>query len=563
MASGYLISSRDNHWPMKQGGGFYSFSTRWSSVPNAETNSSELTFYFQRRPSDGEIRRDGDRVSNGNPTIEVYIDNDHYTFKAYPDESTETTDGAYAAFPVEYNGKKSDSFTITVPHNVNGSKSLYVIVNFLFYDECEYFYGYSNYYEEPIYYAFKDDYQFTDDITLDNIPRPAIASCPTSYIGKETTIAISSPSNTFTYTLTYEFGSVSGTIVEKTSLTSIKWLVPTSLYAELTSNKSGTCKLHCTAFNGIDSITTNSTFTIAVSEENAPVLSPIVEELNSNALALTGNKDTLIRYYSSVNFSFNAVAQNMATIASYLLTYGSSKYTTATGQIGNIESGVFTFKATDSRGFTTTKVITKNVIPYFKPTCNIIRESSTPDGNLTVKINGNCFNGSFGLVNNALTLKYRYKVSGGTYSDWVEITASRSTDNTYNATVSFTGLDYKQAYIFQATIADTINTITSAETTIRFLPVFDWSEDDFNFNVPVNINGSDLTMNGETVLKHNIETNDIILSSTGGNIYVRPGGTTDTSSEVRITSQGDIEVKGDIIINGVSLTTILQNAGLM
>ena len=57
-------------------------------------------------------------------------------------------------------------------------------------------------------------------------------TCSTADIGSAPTIQISRNSTSFTHTLTYEFGSLSGTIATKTSDTTItSWKFPTSFYA--------------------------------------------------------------------------------------------------------------------------------------------------------------------------------------------------------------------------------------------------------------------------------------------------------------------------------------------
>ena len=64
-------------------------------------------------------------------------------------------------------------------------------------------------------------------------------------------------------------------------------------------------------------------------------------------------------------------------------------------------------------------------------------------------------------------------------------------------------------------------------------------------------------MNEETVLRHNRNANNTVLSASGGFIYFRPAGTNDTSNEIKFNPQGSIELNGDIIINGQSLKSLL------
>lgn len=106
------------------------------------------------------------------------------------------------------------------------------------------------------------------------------------------------------------------------------------------------------------------------------------------------------------------------------------------------------------------------------------------NGTATITFNGNYFNGSFGAVSNTLTVQYRYRVAGGTWGSWTAATATKS-GNTYSGTATITGLDYRTKYGFQVRATDKLFTATTEEQTAIALPVFDWGENDFNFNVPV------------------------------------------------------------------------------
>lgn len=313
------------------------------------------------------------------------------------------------------------------------------------------------------------------------------------------------------------------------------------------------------------------TRTVTIANCNPVLNNPTVKDIQPDVVALTGNENTIVRYASMAEYSFEPVAKKYATIASQYIQNGTKKITgLSQGIIDEPESGLFVFSATDSRGLTTTATVTKSFIEYVKPTCHQALKAEMvgeTGAKITLTISGDYFNGTFGAVSNTLKLEVKHTQNDGTMGDWVDLTDGLIPvfdGNTYSLEITISGFDYSQSYTFQCRATDKLNVVQSAEYTIKLLPVFDWGESDFNFNVPVNINANEFSMNGETVLRHTgSSTNNTVLSASGGHIYIRPGGTRDTSSEVRITAQGDIEVKGDIIINGVSLTTILENAGLM
>lgn len=320
-------------------------------------------------------------------------------------------------------------------------------------------------------------------------------TCSTADIGSAPTIQISRNSTSFTHTLTYEFGSLSGTIVTKTSDTTItSWKFPTSFYAQIPNAKSGTGTITCNTYSGDTLLGTKTCSFTATTNESLckPTLSPKVEDSNSEAVALTGNANTFIRYISDAAITSGAAARNNATLKSIKVTCGSQSITTSTGTIQKVDSGTFTFTATDSRGYSTTQTIEKTLINYINPTCNLNISNPTTDGNLSFTITGNYFNSSFGAVNNTLSVSYKYKAGSGNYSNNIEVTNITLNNNTYTANISLTGLDYKETYTFQAFTIDKIKSVNSAEKVIKTTPVFSWSNDDFEFNVPVKFSGKTL-----------------------------------------------------------------------
>ena len=83
---------------------------------------------------------------------------------------------------------------------------------------------------------------------------------------------------------------------------------------------------------------------------------------------------------------------------------------------------------------------------------------------MSVNVTGNYFSGSFGVKSNSLKVYYRYKPTGGTYSNWIAMTPGIS-GNTYIATSTLTGLDYQTAYVFQSYAIDELATVYSSEKT--------------------------------------------------------------------------------------------------
>lgn len=331
---------------------------------------------------------------------------------------------------------------------------------------------------------------------LTTIPRASGVSCSSANIGTAPTITISSASSSFTHTLTYEFGNLSGTIVERTSSTTYTaWALPTTFYSQIGNATSGVGTIYCYTYNGSTHIGTSScNFTATVNEGiSRPTITATITDQNAVTLALTGDSDVLVRYYSTAYVAMSATAHNGASLVRQSITNGSTTYETSTATFANIETGVFSLSATDSRDFTTTvgrNLVTANkFVPYVRLTCNI--ENTKPDasGNIDVQCTGSFFNGSFGAVANTLTVKCRYKPQGGSYSDWYTMTVTKN-GNYYGAYYSFTipSFNYLSTYIFECQAIDKLATVSSTPNTAKSLPVFHWSKDNFVFEVPVTFN---------------------------------------------------------------------------
>ena len=231
-----------------------------------------------------------------------------------------------------------------------------------------------------------------------------------------------------------------------------------------------------------------------------PVLSPTVFDIGSHSTTLTGDNTKLIKGYSIAEATTGATAVKEASLTKQTVSCGNQNIQSPSAKFDPVNSGTFTFTATDSRGNTTSQTIVRDLIDYIKLTCNMSNDHPSVDGDFQFTITGNYFDGSFGVVTNSLKVECRFKIAGS--DEWIgwigegvssEIGINMSigdpiiADGKYSITVNMTGLDYQTAYVIQARAADEVYAgyIETAERVVRALPTFDWSEKDFNFNVPV------------------------------------------------------------------------------
>lgn len=361
-----------------------------------------------------------------------------------------------------------DSGTLTISHNTDGTKSFTASVR------------------AAVYYS-SVNCTGSKTFTLTAIPRESTVSATSANVGQDTTITISRKVSSYTHTLAWECNGIGGTIATKTSSTSVKFTLPDSLYAKIGASKTEVdVIIGCTTYNGSSQVGNTKTCTIkakTTSARNGPTLSPTIAT-GADTQNLTGNSTTVISGYSSVAVTFNAAARNSATLSSQKCVNGSKSRTTD-GAFANVVTKDFVFTATDSRGYSTSVTKSVTMINYIEPTC-ALKVQIGVDGKAEVNASGKFYNGSFGKVTNALNIQFRYKVSGGSYSAWTTFQSAAPSGNTWSANHTLTGLDYSKTYYFQARAIDQIpKTATSDEIKAKAMPVFDWGENDFQFNVPM------------------------------------------------------------------------------
>lgn len=235
--------------------------------------------------------------------------------------------------------------------------------------------------------------------------------------------------------------------------------------------------------------TSPKTFTVI---NNKPTIEPTVKDVNPKTLAITNDENIFIRYHSNAEVSVNAKAYKNASITARKVICGSQNIATDAGVISNVDSGNFVFSATDNRGNTVSDSKQVTFIEYIKLTCDLLAKPPTTDGDLSFAISGNYYDNSFGTADNELIVEYCYSENGGEYSNWTELDGVTFTDNKYSVSVVAEGLDYRSSYVVKARARDKLMEVQTESKSLKAIPVCDWGENDFNFNVPLNIQGEPL-----------------------------------------------------------------------
>lgn len=340
-------------------------------------------------------------------------------------------------------------------------------------------------------------------IELPTIPRTSSVTCADGNIGSATTININRASSTFTHTLTYSFQGLTGTIATKTANTSIGWTIPTSFYTKIPNANSGKGTITCSTYSGNTLIGTSTCTFNAFVVNSSPTISGTVEDTNTSAIQVTGNKNKLIRYISNAKVIITATAKNSATISSVKVVNGSQTKTTSTSTINSVDSGTFSLSCVDSRGLSASATVTKTLVQYIKPVIIgvILNRPSTTSNTINASVQGLCFNGSFGAKTNTFELKWRYKKSTETtWSSYKVVTATRTGNNfTFSGELG-KNFSYTEAFNFEFVLSDYFMSNTYSATVTRGLPIIDIGKDDVDVNGVLKENGKRvITTNGGTI----------------------------------------------------------------
>lgn len=293
------------------------------------------------------------------------------------------------------------------------------------------------------------------------------------------------------------------------------------------------------------------------SNESAPLIYSVsVIDDDDTSILLTGNSSTIVRYLSAPVCTFTANAQDGATLTTLrvsnsdglilntvdvsgtgvstksLVTYLTwDDWNTGRIKLDDNSAMKLTFSATDSRGSSSNLTKTVRVVPYIYPIINaeFIRTDETTGGISLSISESSYYNGYFTVsgasdgvaAQNDFVLQYRYKNSSDTsFGEWVDIFRRTSTGTSYtypdglqfssntfstaspiqmnNADGTPVDCAYNKSFVFEARIVDSAAAYTSDFSSIKpGAPVFDWGENDFNFNVPVTM--PDLTVAGKNL----------------------------------------------------------------
>lgn len=296
--------------------------------------------------------------------------------------------------------------------------------------------------------------------SLPTIPRASSGSGGSGNIGGTSTINITRASNSFTHTLKYAFGNLSGTIATNVG-TSYTWTLPTSFYSQIPNANSGKGTITCETYSNGTKIGTKSwKFTANVVNSNPTFTASQLTYLDSNDVvtAITGNNQHIVRNNSNLKVSFTkATARNSATISKYEITFNGATQTKDKastidyGKINSSQNLTVSVKAIDSRGNSTTISKTITIYDWVNPKAVITANRlNNYEDETYLKVDTTI--SSVNNKNGISSIKYRYKkATTSSYTSYINIENNKQVE---------INLDKLYAWDFQVVIQDKFGSTT-------------------------------------------------------------------------------------------------------
>lgn len=344
--------------------------------------------------------------------------------------------------------------------------------------------------------------------TLTTIPRTSGVTCADGNIGSSTVININRASNSFTHTLKYVFGSLSGTIVEKHPDSTYGWNIPTDFFGQIPNNMSGYGTVISETYSGDTLVGTSSCGFNAFVVNSNPIINGNAIDVNDRTVALTGDNNKIVKYCSNAKVDIVATAQNSASITYVGVTAGNQSRDGSSVILEAVETNVFNINCRDSRGLLGNNTIVKTLVDYIRLafTSIDVQRTTTTSNTVNVSLRGNYFNNSFGIVNNSLILKFRSRLANGNWGDYIHLNANID-GNTFNYSGELgNNFDYQEGYEFEFYVEDRLMTDIKYRTLTAGQPIID-------------IGKNDVRVNGNLAI-YNKTINDM-LKKVGGVNYLR------------------------------------------
>lgn len=295
-------------------------------------------------------------TSNVTVTVSIYSE---ASWSEYQKPGYCTIDGTRYDFTSSFaKGTTTKIFekTVNVSHNTDGTKTLSVYASF----------------STKVSIGTLTKSASKVLTTIPRATQPTLSSSSVN-LGSEVTITMNRASSAFTHTLTYSFGSATGTIGSSLG-TSKVWTPALDLAAQIPNATSGTVVITCKTYNGSTLIGTKTVnLTINVPSTVAPTISGIAisDTVSIDSQTLVEKYGAYIQNKSIPKATINSSA-SYSTIKQYKVTYQGTSLLSNTnevtlGLLTQTGSVTIAVEVMDGRGRTASSEITITSLAYNSP----------------------------------------------------------------------------------------------------------------------------------------------------------------------------------------------------
>ena len=379
---------------------------------------------------------------------------------------------------------------------------------------------------------------------------PTVSSSSVN-LGSAVTISTNRLTTSATHTLTYAFGSTSGTIATGVG-DSVSWTPGLALAAQIPNATSGLCTITCKTFvSGTETGSSSVTLTLNVPSSVVPSISGVTTaEATSGIAAQFGG---YVRTRSKLSVAISASGSQGSTVSSYRTTLDNVTYTASSFTSNTLNTAgtlTLTVTVTDSRGRTATTSKSITVLDYSPPSltafraerCNTDGSAAQMDGTrVRVSLAGSV--SSVG-IRNTISCAVYYKLS--TASAWTQAT----TVSASNYAVSATNL----------LLSQTFDTLSSYDLKVRLTDYFYYVEQTVSIGTKQVLmdfysGGNGIAFGKVAESAEKVEFGwPVVLSEPLG---VDQGGTGATTASAACGKLGAVKKSGDTMTGNLSISGYL------
>ena len=244
------------------------------------------------------------------------------------------------------------------------------------------------------------------------------------------------------------------------------------LYATIPNSTSGKAVYTC-IYSNLHTQSTSGAYTYKIKGTEVPTFTTFTyKDSNTAVTGVTGNDQVLVKGLSTLQVTIPSankmVANNSATAKNYTISidnlsdtknYATTDVVSSLGVINSSGTKRINVKAYDSRNLFTLAYKDITVYDYAKPVINAsITRLNNFEAETTIKVNGTFTTLNVGGTNkNSITaVQYRYRETGGTWSNYVTLTTTIS-NNKFTCNDVVISLDNTKSFEFEIKAIDKLD----------------------------------------------------------------------------------------------------------